>query len=420
MYQQPPPPYAYPPGGYGYPQPPPNYRFSSATPSPRGSAQKTRHSRSTSQQVPPGYAYSPRGGPQFADPRYSTYSSPLRGPEFVSDFDYYGQSRYRVPSYDRPRSSKQSRENARFREHQRFGSFYPSFTPDDVFGDDYYGGTPPPPYEDHHKFAAADYSYYYYQNRERANQTAFQPQRDGPTPMPMPKANQSRPRRASTAAGQRPPQERPQTTPPKPKAQPQKRKATEEDRLRCGIPAGYSLKNWDPTEEPIMVLGSVFDANSLGKWIYDWACYAYGTDKPLTDMAAELWLLLIHLAGKYKRADEVIDRVRVDSKREMVEDFLESGERLWVRFRKLLKVCEDYMWKAAQRETGEKKPANMGAKSGVAFVKCLFGRDCELDKTEKLMANIRLFSIRFEVNIEPIIRSPEAEESEVGESDDEA
>ena len=33
-------------------------------------------------------------------------------------------------------------------------------------------------------------------------------------------------------------------------------KATEEDARRAGIPAGYSYKNWDPTEEPIMLLGS--------------------------------------------------------------------------------------------------------------------------------------------------------------------
>jgi hypothetical protein len=61
----------------------------------------------------------------------------------------------------------------------------------------------------------------------------------------------------------------------------------------------------------------------------------------------------------------------------------------------------------------------MGPKAGVAFVQCLFGRDKELEKTEKLMANIRLFSVRFEVNIEPIIRNPEAADSKA-ESEDES
>ncbi|KAF2400642.1 hypothetical protein EJ06DRAFT_521380 [Trichodelitschia bisporula] len=41
------------------------------------------------------------------------------------------------------------------------------------------------------------------------------------------------------------------------------RKATEEDARRAGIPADYSYKNWDPSEEPITLLGNVFDVNSL-------------------------------------------------------------------------------------------------------------------------------------------------------------
>jgi hypothetical protein len=43
--------------------------------------------------------------------------------------------------------------------------------------------------------------------------------------------------------------------------------ATEADARKHRIPPGYSLKNWDPSEEPIMLLGSVFDVSNLGKWI---------------------------------------------------------------------------------------------------------------------------------------------------------
>lgn len=50
------------------------------------------------------------------------------------------------------------------------------------------------------------------------------------------------------------------------------REATEADATKHRIPKGYSLKNWDPTEEPILLLGSVFDANSLGKWILTGLC----------------------------------------------------------------------------------------------------------------------------------------------------
>jgi hypothetical protein len=40
-----------------------------------------------------------------------------------------------------------------------------------------------------------------------------------------------------------------------------------------------------------MLLGSVFDANSLGKWIYDWTVYYYGPATPVSNMAGEFWLL---------------------------------------------------------------------------------------------------------------------------------
>ena len=86
----------------------------------------------------------------------------------------------------------------------------------------------------------------------------------------------------------------------------------------------------------------------------------------------------------------------------------ESGERLWVRFKKLLKACEEQMYRAAQRESGETKPQKVGANSGVAFVESMFGRDRLLDSTEKLMANIRLWSMRFDANVEPILQDPEA------------
>jgi hypothetical protein len=250
----------------------------------------------------------------------------------------------------------------------------------------------PPPYEARSNYARAHH--FYHQERER-------PAQPEPT---TPKANQSRQRRASMANPGRP-----QPSPPKSKPTPKpSRKATDEDARVAGIPAGYSIKNWDPSEEPITLLGSVFDANSLGKWVYDWTVFAYGPATPMSDVAGDLWLLLIQLAGKVKRADEAIDKIRQEENRELVEDFLESGERLWVRVKKLLKTCEEYMWKAAQRETGEKKPNAMGKNSGVEFVDSIFGRDRELDKTEKLMSNIRLWSMRFDANCDDILRNPTA------------
>lgn len=182
------------------------------------------------------------------------------------------------------------------------------------------------------------------------------------------------------------------------------REATDEDAARAGIPSGYSIKHWDPTELPIVLLGSVFDANSVGKWIYDWTVFHHGASSPLADMAGELWLLLIKLAGKMKRAEVCLRSVRNLDNRDMVEDFISSGERLWEKFKKLLKECEHYMLKAAKRD-GSK---TMGKKAGTEFVESIFGRDRFLETTEKVMSQIRLWNMRFDVNCEEILRRPSA------------
>lgn len=132
-------------------------------------------------------------------------------------------------------------------------------------------------------------------------------------------------------------------------------RATEEDAMRAGIPAGYSIKNWDPAEAPVLLLGSVFDANSLGKWIYDWTVYIHGASTPMADIAGDLWLLLIQLSGKLKRSEETLPRIRSRDSREMVEDFIESGLRLWEKLKGLIKKCEQSMSKALRGGAGSKQ-----------------------------------------------------------------
>lgn len=223
-----------------------------------------------------------------------------------------------------------------------------------------------------------------------------------------PQTPKMRSRRASTSA-------RPAATPTpkrtastKKKSPPPKAVATDADARRAGIPAGFSYKNWDPNEEPILLLGSVFDANSLGKWIYDWTVFSHGATTPMSEIAGELWLLLIQLAGKIRRAEECAPKIRKQENKDMVEDFLDSGERLWLRFNKLLKICEEYMWKAARRDAGGKKPASMGKNSGCEFVHSIFGRDRELERTEKIMTGIRLWNMRFDANCDDILQYPSA------------
>ncbi|KAI1324755.1 vegetative cell wall protein gp1 [Xylariaceae sp. FL0255] len=188
--------------------------------------------------------------------------------------------------------------------------------------------------------------------------------------------------------------------PKKPAAKPTV--ATEADARKHKIPAGYSLKNWDPSEEPIMLLGSVFDANSLGKWIYDWTVYCHTSNSPMADMAGELWLLLIQLMGKIKRCEETVPSVRSQENREMMEDFITSGERLGDKLRHLLKRCEAPMLKASKK----RDTSQLGKNSGVEFVETLFGIDRELNKTERFMQSVRLWNLRFDANCEELLKRP--------------
>ncbi|RDA88442.1 hypothetical protein CP533_4032 [Ophiocordyceps camponoti-saundersi (nom. inval.)] len=210
-------------------------------------------------------------------------------------------------------------------------------------------------------------------------------------------------RRGSTTMPQRSATVKPTASRPKPPP-PTPTKATEADARRHKIPPGYSLKNWDAAEEPILLLGSVFDANSLGKWIYDWTVYHEGATAPIADMAGELWLLLIQLSDHVKQAEAKVGVVRSADKRETIQDFVDAGERLMDKLRGLLKACEAPMLKAARK----KQSSSLGKNSGVEFVETLFGRDRELAKTEKFMTSVRLFNLRFEANCSEILENPTA------------
>ena len=205
----------------------------------------------------------------------------------------------------------------------------------------------------------------------------------------------TRPRRASES--------RPSSARSPKKTVPPRREATAADAAKHRIPSGYSLKNWDPTEAPVTLLGSVFDANSIGKWIYDWTIFHHGPAQPMSDVAGDLWLLMIKLAGKMKRADNCLPRIRDYEDQEEVEEFLEAGDNLWARFKKLVKSCEEYMWKGAKKD-GKKGPVVMGKNSGCEFIDSIFGRERKLEDTEQLMQRIRTWIVRFDKHCEQIIR----------------
>ncbi|KAL8402566.1 hypothetical protein RB596_009080 [Gaeumannomyces avenae] len=224
-----------------------------------------------------------------------------------------------------------------------------------------------------------------------------------PAPQARRRHSTSRPRRSQHHRDSSKPQKSPrqdstsETRPPEPK-QPEHGAATEQDARKYRIPDGYSLTHWDPTEQPILLLGSVFDANSLGKWIYDWTVYRHGKGHPISQMAGDLWLLLIQTSGKVKRADEVIRSIRQEEVREMVGDFINSGDRLTSKLRRLLKRCEAPMLQFPKRRGSE-----LGSNAGIEFVLTFFGRERELLATEKFMALVRLWNNRFDTDCTEVL-----------------
>ena len=380
---------------------PRQYVFTS-TPPPKGHTRRATGDSS--------YAYTttyatPRRSspPQYSTkPEYTTsghyasaQSTPQRRTDYVSGSDrkHHG-SRYDYrepadPATQRKHSNSKKYSSSRSRYvYDGYGDYEQEYLPryerDEVR---------PPPYKRHPSYHEA-----------RADHRCYD---QVPVYTTADSAQRTRPRRSSYT--QATPATHESHPPPKP-SKPHKptHQATAEDARRAGIPAGYSYKNWDPTEEPILLLGSVFDANSLGKWIYDWTVFYYGPATPISEVAGELWLLLIQLAGKIKRAEDTLSRIRQTAHRDLVDEFLDSGERLWQRFNKLLKICETYMWKAAKKENGGAKKVTMGKNSGCEFVDAMFGRDRELERTERLMTGMRLWSMRFDANCEAILVIPGA------------
>ena len=154
------------------------------------------------------------------------------------------------------------------------------------------------------------------------------------------------------------------------------------------------------------MLGSVFDANSLGEWIFNWTKFHHTRHHEATKVAGQLWELLIALAGKLKRAREFIVFINGSENRLTVEEFIDNGKRLWIKLKALLSACEKYMWNGAK--SSEKGGYQMGRKSGAEFVEAMFSAEKEWENTEKLMSGVKLWCDRFEINCEEILRNPNA------------
>lgn len=176
------------------------------------------------------------------------------------------------------------------------------------------------------------------------------------------------------------------------------RKATKADAKQHQIPDRYNLKQWDPDEKPIFLAGSVFDSNSLGKYIYDWTVDKHGRGGAFKGIAGDLWELLIWFYGSIKRTEEFIDINDRSISQELDED-LDSAEQLESNGKYLRKKLDGLLMKGeeAMLKTGSKNGGRLGRKAAHALVDALFGRDQLMKETEELMQMIRKWMHDWEV-----------------------
>ncbi len=171
-----------------------------------------------------------------------------------------------------------------------------------------------------------------------------------------------------------------------------------------GIPNGYALQLWDPDERPVIVAGTVFDANSFGKWLFDWTVHRLGSGRaPIAEMCGQLWLLLIQFCASWSRAEGGADGVSDEVDREMVMEFIEAGDRVWSRFTGIVDRCADRMWPVADAD--RHGCLTMGKECGVRFVDTMFGREWELEAIENWMARAQLWLNRFDANCAAILHA---------------
>lgn len=173
------------------------------------------------------------------------------------------------------------------------------------------------------------------------------------------------------------------------------REPTLADAKKHHIAPGLCLKHWDPDEEPILLLTSVFDANSLGKWILDQTTRVYGEDDEMTDLAADFWFEHIKLGGKIKHAKSRLPQIADSSVRQRVKEFIIFGDKLVNKLGGTLKKCEQRVLEV----TGLNEIPKLGHKSVVVFIDTFIGRNpAQRDAFDELTQSIREWNNWFDAD----------------------
>lgn len=185
------------------------------------------------------------------------------------------------------------------------------------------------------------------------------------------------------------------TEPESPFELPWHREPTVADAKKHHIAPGRCLKHWDPDEEPILLLASIFDANSLGKWVVDQTARIYGEHDEMTDLAADFWFEHIKLGGQLKHAKSRLPQIVDAGKRQRVKEFITLGDKLVDKLGEILKKCEQRVLAV----TGISEIPKLGDKNVVVFIDTFIGRNpAQRDAFHDLTGSVREWNDWFDTD----------------------
>ncbi|KAG8159097.1 hypothetical protein KVR01_010758 [Diaporthe batatas] len=174
---------------------------------------------------------------------------------------------------------------------------------------------------------------------------------------------------------------------------PGRREPTLADARKHHIAPGRCLKHWDPDKEPILLLTSVFDTFSLGKWALGQTARIYGEQDEMTDLATEFWLEHRDLGTNIKHAKSHLPQITDPGTHERVSQSITSGGQLVNQLGEVLKRCEQRVLEV----TGINEIPKLGHKSVVVFIDTFIGRNpAQQTAFRNLIRSMRTWNNQFD------------------------
>ncbi len=112
----------------------------------------------------------------------------------------------------------------------------------------------------------------------------------------------------------------------------------------------------------------------------------------MADVAGDLWLLLIAVTTRERIVRENEGRRRAQDGEEVVRRVAAGLQPLWGDLEGIIAECEAAMRRAGKRDASG--GLMLDGEAGEAFVYCMFGRDDQLEATQELMNQIRVWKFQ--------------------------